>query len=196
MTVSVVSRRVSPLARSVVLAAALLLLGLAGASAHSDHAKAGPFSYGEPGKAAKVDRTVKITMREMSFEPASLRVKAGETIRFVVTNRSEVDHDFTIGDEAAQTAHRQEMLEMMEKGGEMNHHDDANAIAVKAGQTGKLIWKFSRPGTFAFDCNVPGHYEAGMAGAIVVAGKAGAAPTAAPHTDADMPDMPGMPGMK
>ena len=126
------------------------------------------FAFGEPGRPSQVNRVISIAMQEMSFEPRSLDVKIGETIRFVVTNRSEVDHDFTIGDAATQTAHRKEMLEAMKMGSEMHHAADPNAISVEAGRKGELIWKFTRAGRFEFDCNVPGHFEAGMTGLIAV----------------------------
>lgn len=173
--------------------AALLFLSVQGANAASkdgmqnmegmrNGAPASEFRFGEPGKAAKVDRTVKVTMREMSFKPTSLKVKVGETIRFIVTNTSEIDHDFTIGDIAAQTEHREEMAKAAETGGEMEHGDDPNAITVKAGQSGELIWRFTRVGSLEFDCNIPGHYEAGMKGVIAVLGKGGGANAGAPAT--------------
>jgi uncharacterized cupredoxin-like copper-binding protein len=42
---------------------------------------------------------------------------------------------------------------------------------VGPGQQRELIWKFTRAGNFEFDCNVPGHYEAGMRGVIEVRAK-------------------------
>ncbi len=131
------------------------------------------FVFGEPGVPSKVDRVVTIAMRDMRFEPNELQVKVDETIRFVVVNKSDTEHDFTIGDIATQTAHRKEMVEAMEKGSAMHHHDDPNATSVTAGQSGELIWKFTRAGSFEFDCNVPGHYEAGMKGIITVLGTSG-----------------------
>jgi uncharacterized cupredoxin-like copper-binding protein len=42
---------------------------------------------GKPGNPAKVDRTVEVSMDDnMRFTPASIGVKAGETIRFFVKN--------------------------------------------------------------------------------------------------------------
>lgn len=178
--------------------ASLLFLGLGASAAsdgdmdHMDHmagmghsAPSEKFAFGEPGNPAKVTRTVKIAMKDITFEPASLQVAQGETIRFVVTNASEVDHDFTIGDIKAQKAHRKEMAEMMQMGGDMHHGDDPNAISVKAGQTGELIWKFSRAGKLEFDCNIPGHFEAGMTGGIDVTGKN----ATSPDMKASMPNM-------
>jgi uncharacterized cupredoxin-like copper-binding protein len=126
------------------------------------------FAFGEPGKSSKANRTVTIVMTDDRFEPAMLKVRIGETIRFILKNTSALDHDFTLGDAATQKAHREEMAAMATEGGEMQHMDDPNAVYVKAGETGELTWKFTRAGRLEFDCNVPGHYEAGMAGTISV----------------------------
>jgi uncharacterized cupredoxin-like copper-binding protein len=128
------------------------------------------FSFKEPGNPSKVNRIVNITMANMSFEPSTVAVSVDETIRFVIANKSQIEHDFTIGDIAAQTTHRAEMAEMMQKG-EIHHHNDPNAFMVGPGQQRELIWKFTRAGNFEFDCNIPGHYEAGMRGVIEVRAK-------------------------
>lgn len=47
-------------------------------------------------------------------------------------------------------------------------HDDPNIAHVQPGSTGELVWKFTKPGEFQFACLVPGHYEAGMVGKVVV----------------------------
>jgi hypothetical protein len=36
------------------------------------------------------------------------------------------------------------------------------------GETKELVWQFTKPGSFEFACNIPGHAEAGMAGTITV----------------------------
>jgi uncharacterized cupredoxin-like copper-binding protein len=134
-------------------------------------------SFGRPGVAAQADRIVRVEATDMKFSLPSLEIRTGQTIRFVVANKGEAEHDFTIGDAATQEAHRAEMAGMMAQGSMdhghgagATHHDDANAVFVKPGETKELIWTFSRPGTFEFACNVPGHSEAGMRGAISVAG--------------------------
>ncbi len=143
--------------------------GVSRALAHGDD-----FTFGAPGDVAKATRTVKIKMLDLSFQPSSVAVKAGETVRFVVTNTSGVDHDFTVGDAKTQAAHRKEMADMAQMGGDMAAmHDsmgggDPNAVFVKAGTTRTLVWTFGKPMSLEYDCNVPGHAEAGMKGAIVV----------------------------
>ncbi len=115
-----------------------------------------------------VDRTVTIDIVGMRFTPNHVDVKAGETIRFVIKNDSVLEHEFTLGDHAAQTMHRQEMRKAMRSGVSVHHHHEDNTVMVSAGQTETLVWTFARPGALEFDCNVPGHYEGGMTGTIMV----------------------------
>jgi uncharacterized cupredoxin-like copper-binding protein len=35
-------------------------------------------------------------------------------------------------------------------------------------QKGELLWKFTKAGEFEYGCLIPGHYEAGMHGKIIV----------------------------
>lgn len=133
---------------------------------HNSHATASGF--GEPYQGDKVARTVEITIGDSSFTPDHLEVRKGEAVRFVVTNTSSIDHDFTLGDAATQTAHRQDMAEAMAAGHAAHQHAGANAITVKPGETAKLAWRFTRTGSFEYDCNIPGHFEAGMHGRLTV----------------------------
>ena len=135
---------------------------------HGAPAQAAGVDFGAPASAAKADRTIDIVMTTLTFEPSSIAVRPGETVRFVIRNTSRVDHEFTLGDAATQRAHRKEMAEMSAHG-QMMHHGDPNMVAVKAGQTGELTWTFHQPGLVEFDCNLPGHFEGGMRGTVTVA---------------------------
>ena len=73
-------------------------------------------AIGEPGDPAKADRTIAITMSDNFFEPEEIKIKEGETIRFVVSNKGEFLHEFNIGTAAMHAAHQKEMAEMMEHG--------------------------------------------------------------------------------
>jgi uncharacterized cupredoxin-like copper-binding protein len=136
---------------------------------HSGHGGHGSFVGGQPGKASEVDRTIKIKADDVHFDPKTLKVATGETIRFVITNVGKIDHDFTLGTPEVQQAHQKEMAKMMQGGG-MNHaaHDDANAVMLKPGETKELIWTFAGADNFEFGCNVPGHYQAGMKGHVEI----------------------------
>jgi uncharacterized cupredoxin-like copper-binding protein len=48
-------------------------------------------------------------------------------------------------------------------------HDDPKMATVQAGKTGEIIWQFSKAGKIDFACLQPGHYDAGMKGAVSVA---------------------------
>lgn len=125
---------------------------------------------GKPGDAANVDRTIDVTMREtddgnMIFEPASLEIAKGETIRFNVMNKGEFEHEFVIDTIEGNAEHKELMAKMdME-------HDDPNSVRLDEGGTGEVIWNFANEGTFEFACLIPGHYESGMHGPISVGEK-------------------------
>lgn len=141
------------------------LMGLAPASASPGGAEHGHgMSEGEPGAPAQVTRTIELIARDIEFSRTEIDVKPGETVRFVIRNEGEMDHDFTIGDAEAQAAHREEMRMMMS--GEMQDHSHAgsNAVKIEPGETAELIWTFGGDDKVQFGCNVPGHFEAGMHG--------------------------------
>ena len=56
---------------------------------------------------------------------------------------------------------------VMEKFPEMEH-DDPNSIRLAPGKSGEIVWKFTNDGTFKIACLIPGHYDAGMHGNVVV----------------------------
>jgi uncharacterized cupredoxin-like copper-binding protein len=99
----------------------------------------------------------------MRYFPDQIGVKRGDTIRFVVRNGGELPHEMVIGtmDELRKHA------ELMKSGKEMRH-DAANVAHVAPGATGRIVWQFTRSGEFYYGCLVPGHFDAGMIGTIVV----------------------------
>ena len=101
----------------------------------------------------------------MRFSPSRVAVKKGETIRFVLKNDGKLKHEMVLGS----LKELKEHAAMMKKMPEMEHAD-ANMASVEPGQTGELIWQFTRSGKFDFACLQPGHFEAGMKGKVVVAG--------------------------
>ena len=147
----------------------MFLFGSAGVafahgSAHDKHGVSG-----HPGDAKKASRTVKLELKEYSFSAADLSVKAGETVKFVVTNTGRLKHELTIGTAAEQEAHRKEMEAMSDmKHDEGTHAMPANSIHVGPGQTRELVWTFTTAGKLEFACNYPGHADLGMEGKISV----------------------------
>ena len=128
-------------------------------------------TVGEPGDKSKATQTVRVTMKEtddgkMIFTPNNFKVRKGQTIVFAVKNAGELDHEFVLDQEDKVMEHKA----VMEKFPEMEH-DDPNAIRRAPGQRGEIVWTFTKAGSFAFGCLIPGHYEAGMKGDIAVAAK-------------------------
>ncbi len=154
------------------LAFALSLAAGAGHAAGNHAGGHDESAIGEPGKAANVKRTVQIDMSDaMRFSPASIDAVQGETVRFVVRNSGKLKHELVLGTAKELVEH----AEVMKKFPEMEHAD-ANMVTVAPGKTGEVIWKFSKAGKVDFACLQPGHYDAGMKGAVaVVASKAAAA---------------------
>ena len=153
---------------TVLLPALLLIASPSLASGTHDGGHDEMMAIGKAGEAAKVKRTVTITMLEsddgqMLFKPALLKVKAGETVRMKFVNKGETDHEFVMDDHAEIMKHKQ----VMQKFPEMEH-DDANSIRLAPGAKGEIIWTFAKAGGFEFACLIPGHYESGMRGDINV----------------------------
>lgn len=140
--------------------------------------------FGEPGKASEVRRTVEVVMGDVFYEPGRIQVVEGETIRFVIKNEGTIVHEFNIGTPHMHAEHQKEMQMMVDHGvlepNRINHHmmkmdmgnghdmshDDPNSVLLEPGKTAEIVWKFKQPMDLEFACNVPGHYDAGMAGSF------------------------------
>ena len=156
--------------RAPPMAAVLAMLALAISPppglAHEGHRA---FAAGEPGDAEKPARTVRVAMREengdrrMLFEPSLVEVRRGEQVRFILVNDGIYAHEFLLDTPERNRRH----AEAMRKNPDMEH-DDPNGTRVPLAETKEIVWRFTKPGTFEFACLIPGHYEAGMHGQIVV----------------------------
>lgn len=149
---------------ATLLASAILATARA-AGTHSGHDHGeGNKLIGKPGDAAKVSRTIRIDMADnMRFSPAGIKVKQGETIRFFLTNSGKTKHEMVIGTMQELKEH----YEAMKKHPEMEHAD-VNQVTLAPGGKGEIIWQFTKIGKVSFACLQPGHYEAGMKGAVLV----------------------------
>ncbi|SFB29682.1 Uncharacterized copper-binding protein, cupredoxin-like subfamily [Collimonas sp. OK607] len=121
-------------------------------------------ALGKPGVAGNVTKTMNVDMNDtMRFTPATISVKRGETVKFIVKNSGKLKHEMVLGS----VDELKEHAAMMAKFPEMEH-SDPNQVSVEPGKTGELIWQFGKAGTFEFACLEPGHFEAGMRGNIIV----------------------------
>lgn len=140
----------------------------------------GSFAAGDPGDPTKPSRVVEIKMTEgngtMAYAPAKVEVRLGEQIKFVLINTGELDHEFMLDS----TEHNAKHKAAMEKNPEMEH-DDPNGKRLPPKTSAEIVWRFTKPGTFEYACLIPGHYEAGMLGTVVVAGHAATKKKAGGH---------------
>jgi uncharacterized cupredoxin-like copper-binding protein len=80
----------------------------------------------------------------LSFEPAAISVRAGQPVRLVLRNTGLVPHDFSLSDGVAQPVR----------------------ITAAGGQTASGTFTIEQPGTYSFECSMPGHASGGMRGTL------------------------------
>ncbi len=129
-------------------------------------------------------RVVAIQMTDNAYSVKSVTVKAGETIRFMISNKGTLLHEFNLNTAAEHAGHRPMMVMMMEHGmitaekvvnltmtmpdGTKMSHTEPNSVLVEPGKTAEISWKFTTAGTLEIACNIPGHSESGMVAPLQV----------------------------
>lgn len=158
--------------KMLAVALCALALGQGDAIASGTHAggHGDKMAAGTPGEASQATRTVRVELKEtedgMAIDPAALQVHQGETIRFLVRNVGEIEHEFVIDTPVRNQEHKKVMAQFPDM-----EHDDPNSVRLEPGAEGEVVWTFSNTGSFEFACLIPGHYESGMHGDIDVAHK-------------------------
>ena len=149
----------------------------AGGHAHGEAAADSKMALGEDKTptALTVSRSINIDMNDtMRFSPDQLTVNAGETIKFVVQNIGKLPHEMVFGSEDALKVHAAEMKQAStQKSGHTDSHDhssssDILALSVQPGSTKEWVIRFDKNQNLQMACLVPGHFEAGMKGQLVV----------------------------
>ena len=121
-------------------------------------------AFGREGDPRKAKRTIKVDMSDrMRFSPSALEVKRGDTIRFEVKNSGKIMHEMVLGTMQELKEH----AELMRKHPGMEH-DEPYMAHVAPGKIERIVWQFTKAGEFYYGCLIPGHFEAGMTGKIVV----------------------------
>ena len=142
---------------------------LAGGSDDHDHSsKAGSESieteFGKYGPQMHPPVTIEISMSDdMRFTPATIQVKQGDIVEFIHANEGQLMHEFVPGTLQSLNDHADEM-----KQNSSMPHDKPFMVHVAPGETGTNTWQFTESGVFHFGCLIPGHYEAGMRGTVIV----------------------------
>jgi uncharacterized cupredoxin-like copper-binding protein len=129
-----------------------------------DYSKAEEKPFGRAADPKKANRTIRVDMSDrMRFSPAELEVRRNDTVRFVVKNSGKQMHEMVLGTMQELKEH----AELMRKHPGMEH-DESWMAHVAPGKTADLGWQFTKPGTYYYGCLIPGHFEAGMMGKVVV----------------------------
>ena len=104
--------------------------------------------------------TVTVSIRYSKFSIASLSVRPGTTVRFLVRNNDPIDHEFIVGDARVHALH--------ERGTHPAHPPVPGEVSVPAGQLGETFYRFDTAGRYLFACHLPGHFAFGMRGWVDV----------------------------
>ena len=124
-------------------------------------------AFGREGDPKKVSKTIQVEMADtMRFTPDTLTVKTGDTVKFVVKNSGKQMHEMVLGTEKELKEHAALMLKFPTM-----EHAEPYMAHVAAGKKEEIVWQFTKAGEYHFGCLIPGHYEAGMKGRIMVVSK-------------------------
>lgn len=156
----------------VIVTALLLAAAPAGAQEEKPFGRAA-----DPGRA---ERTVRIEMSDqMRFTPALVEAKRGEILRFVVLNQGAVMHEMVLGTMDDLKRHAEVMKKMHANshqghhggghhGGGEHGHGGPGMVHLAPGKSSQFGWEFTKAGEFYYGCLIPGHFDAGMIGKVVV----------------------------
>ena len=160
---------------AMILAPCLALLCSAalahGEAGHAQSAPAGSAAvkkeqkpWGIAGDAKAARRSIEVGMSDaMRFTPATIEVRQGETVRFVVRNDGAQMHEFVLGTKQELDEHAALMIKVPNM-----EHDEPYMAHVPPGKTGEIVWTFNRAGEFDIACLIAGHFQAGMVGKLRV----------------------------
>tara|TARA_B110000438_G_scaffold222930_1_gene216421 strand:- start:50 stop:481 length:432 start_codon:yes stop_codon:yes gene_type:complete len=135
---------------------------------------------GEKGKSSEVNRVIEVKMYDNFYKPNEIKIKKGETIKFIVHNFGELVHEFNIATKKMHLKHQPEMSKLVEneillgdkidkkkmkemaKKDHSMSHSHTNSVLLEPNESGEIIWKFNTAAKLEAACNIPGHYETGM----------------------------------
>lgn len=129
---------------------------------------AGCSAAGTPGSSPTAPSTSPMTIEvklsdNLRMEPAAVTVKAGQLVHFNVSNTGATNHEFFLGDAAAQMKHGEDMM-----GAPGMMHDEPSGIGLEPGMMKTLDFTFATAGTYEAGCHVNVHYGAGMKMVITI----------------------------
>ncbi len=109
---------------------------------------------------------VNITMSEWDVNVASENSLKEGSIKLTLTNSGNLEHNMVlINDENYENL---ELTEDASMADETKLDILGKISSLQPGESGELIIEDIKPGTYAFICNTPGHYQLGMVNKIIV----------------------------
>jgi uncharacterized cupredoxin-like copper-binding protein len=152
--------------------------------------RSGPVTAATAGKVHRVT----IMMKEFRFEPATIQLKAGEEVALTIKNAGSVEHEWAAGrgvvNTEAEKGYRQDLLALLkptvtgreyelEKVSATGKNEEGEGETVKLLSSevdvepgGVATLHFTVPasakGEWQMGCFIPGHYEAGMKGRLII----------------------------
>jgi uncharacterized cupredoxin-like copper-binding protein len=106
------------------------------------------------------DVTIRLGIEHSRFDVDEIRVVAGTRVRFVVDNTDPIAHELIVGDAAVHARHQ--------AGNHPSHPPVPGEVSVDANAQAVTTFRFGEPGRVQFACHLPGHYDFGMRGTVVV----------------------------
>ena len=159
--------------RSAIPVALLACVASTAAFAHGGHGgghadtvarSAAGTPFGRSGDVQQISRTVAVNMSDSACQtPGALALRAGETIRFLITNSGRETHELVIGTMSGVKEH----AETVEQDADVDH-DEPYMAHVEPQATQSIVWQFTRVGTFHYGCHVPSLPGPGVIGRITV----------------------------
>jgi len=104
--------------------------------------------------------TVRIDIHYSRFHPDRIRVHPHTELTFEVANHDPIGHELIIGGPEVHARHAH--------GTEAYHPPKPGEVSIAPGEVGTTTYELHAPGTVLFACHLPGHFEYGMVGEVVV----------------------------
>jgi uncharacterized cupredoxin-like copper-binding protein len=142
----------------VAVAGAVLLLAIAAAIAlgpAGGDARADADAVRGPGPV-----TVRLDVDHSRFGPTRVRVAQHTVVRFVVVTHDPIGHELIVGDDEVHARHA--------GGTEAQHPTRPGEVSVPPGARASTTFTFHEAGVVQFACHLPGHFEYGMKGTVIV----------------------------
>lgn len=138
--------------------------GHGGAHAIGTPRDPGETSFGRPGDAKSISRTLRVEIEDARCRgPAEVGLQRGDTVQFVIRNTGTRMHELVLG-----TSHELgQHAEQSEKDPDLDH-DEPYIVHVEGGATTEMVWHFNRIGVFSYGCLIHGKEGPLMGGRINV----------------------------